>query len=85
MRFVKGSNDLEMYVEPALWCDPEVLAVADKLDAYVLASRPEYAEKVKAHPHMTRVDIKLKDGRTLTGEQEDARGSDGERGWAGRV
>ena len=75
VRLVKGSNDLEMYIDPALWRDPEVLAVADKLQAYPLHTLPEYTQKVKAHPHMTKVEIKLKDGRVLTGEQEDARGS----------
>jgi 2-methylcitrate dehydratase PrpD len=76
VRLVKGSNDLEMYMDPALWRDPEVLAVADKLHAYPLNTLPEYRDKVKAHPHMTKVEIRFKDGRVLSGEQEDARGSD---------
>ena len=76
VRLVKGGNDLEMYIDPGLWRDPEVLAVADKLHAYPLNTLPAYKQKVKAHPHMTRVEIKLKDGRVLAGEQEDARGSD---------
>ncbi len=76
VRLVKGSNDLEMYIDPALWRDPEVLSVADKLQAYPLHTLPAYTQKVKAHPHMTRVEIKLRDGRVLAGEQEDARGSD---------
>ena len=65
---MKGSNDLEMYVDPELWRDPEVLSVADKLQAYPLA--------VESHPHMARVEMKLKGGRVLQGEQEDARGSE---------
>lgn len=65
---VKGSNDLELYIDPALWRDPEVLSVADRLDAYTLTD--------ESRPRMTRVEIRLKDGRTLAGEQEDARGSE---------
>jgi len=68
VRFVKGSNDLEMYIDPELWRDPEILSVADKLQAYPLA--------VESHPHMTRVEIKLKGGRVLVGEQDGARGSE---------
>ena len=65
---VKGSNDLELYIEPAAWRDPEVLAIVDKLEPYSLND--------PSAPHRTRVDIRLKSGRVLTGEQEDARGSD---------
>ena len=36
VRLVKGSNDLEMYIDPRLWTDPEILAVADKLHSYSL-------------------------------------------------
>lgn len=68
VRLVTGDNDLERYIDPALWRDPEVLAVADKLHAYPLA--------VASHPHMTRVEIKLKGGRVLAGEQKDVRGSE---------
>ena len=45
-----------------------MLAIADKLHAYPLA--------VASHPHMTRVEIKLKGGRVLAGEQKDVRGSE---------
>ena len=68
VRLVKGSNDLEMYIDPSLWRDPEVLSVADKLDAYTLTD--------ESRPRMTRVEIRLKGGRVLEGEQEDARGSE---------
>jgi len=64
----KGSNDLEMYIDPDLWRDPEVLSVADKLEAYTLTD--------ESRPRMTRVEIRLKGGRVLEGEQEDARGSE---------
>jgi 2-methylcitrate dehydratase PrpD len=68
VRLVKGGNDLEMYIDPELWRDPAVLAVADKLQPYVLAS--------ESHPHFTRVELRLKDGRVLAGEQEAPRGSE---------
>ncbi|OGA48752.1 MAG: hypothetical protein A3G24_28660 [Betaproteobacteria bacterium RIFCSPLOWO2_12_FULL_62_13] len=68
VRLVKGSNDLEMYIDPELWRDPEVLSVADKLQAYPLA--------VDSHPHLTRVEIRLKGGRVIEGEQDGARGSE---------
>jgi 2-methylcitrate dehydratase PrpD len=64
---VKGSNDLDLYIDRTSWQDPEVLAVADKLHAYVLedASRPQRA----------RVEIRLKSGSSLEGELDDARGT----------
>ena len=65
---VKGGNDLEMYIDRALWQDPEVLSVADKLQAYVVAD--------ESRPQMARVEIRLKGGRFLEGEQEDARGTE---------
>jgi 2-methylcitrate dehydratase PrpD len=68
VRLVKGGNDLELYIDPALWRDPEVLAVADKLEAYTLTDA--------ARPRMTKVEIFLKGGKVLAGEQEDARGSE---------
>ncbi len=68
VRLVKGSNDLDMYMDPDLWRDPEILAIADKLESYAL--------EVPGYPHMTRVEIRLKGGRILKGEQEDVRGSE---------
>src|ERR1019366_2939252 len=68
VRLIKGNNDLEMYTAPELWRNPEILAIADKLQAYPLA--------VESYPHMTRVEIHLKGGRVLKGEQEDVRGSE---------
>ena len=65
---VKGGNDLEFYIDPALWRDPEILSVADKLEAYALTDA--------RRPRMTRVEILLKNGKVLEGEQEDARGSE---------
>ena len=65
---VKGSNDLDLYIDPLIWRDPAILAIADKLEPYVLND--------DAHPHRTRVEIELKSGERLHGEQEDARGAD---------
>ena len=65
---VKGGNDLELYIDRTLWQDPEVLAVADKLQAYVVAD--------ESRPQMARVEIRLRGGRILEGEQEDARGTE---------
>jgi len=67
VRLVKGSNSLEMYINPELWRDPDVLAVADKLQPYVVAkeSLPRYA----------KVEITLKNGKVLEGEQGHIRGS----------
>ena len=65
---VKGSNDLDLYIEPASWQDPAVLAIADKLQAYVLddASCPQRA----------RVEIRLKSGQSFEGALDDARGTE---------
>ena len=68
IRLVKGNNDMEMYTNPQLWSDTDVLAVADKFESYALAD--------KAHPLKAMMEIRLADGRVLTGEQEDARGSE---------
>ena len=65
----KGSNDLELYIDPAMWRDPDVLAVVDKLEPYALANQ--------ANEHRARVEITLKSGQRLEGELEDARGSEG--------
>jgi 2-methylcitrate dehydratase PrpD len=64
----KGGNDLDLYIDSALWQDPQLLAVADKLDPYVIDD--------ESRPHMARVEIKLKDGRVLKGEQNDAIGTE---------
>lgn len=68
VRLVKGSNDLDLYIEPALWRDPEILGIADKLEAYAIND--------DAKPRMSRVEIFLKNGSVLRGEQIDARGSE---------
>jgi 2-methylcitrate dehydratase PrpD len=65
---VKGGNDLELYIEPTSWHDPEVLAMVDKLQPYSVND--------EANPHRTRVDIRLNSGRVLSGELEEARGGE---------
>jgi 2-methylcitrate dehydratase PrpD len=65
---VKGGNDLEYYIDRALWQDAEVLSVAGKLQPYVMED--------ESHPQRARVEIRLKGGRSLEGEQNDARGTE---------
>jgi 2-methylcitrate dehydratase PrpD len=59
VRLVKGSNSLEMYLDPALWHDPEILALADKVEGYAILN-PDL-------PRYTKVDITLKNGEVLSG------------------
>lgn len=34
IRLLKGSNDVVLYTDPAMWRDPEVLAVSKKIQTY---------------------------------------------------
>ena len=34
IRLLEGSNDLRFYLDPQLWCDPEVLTLGKKIDLY---------------------------------------------------
>ena len=65
---MKGSNDLDFYIDSTLWRDPEVLSVADKLRAHVVED--------EARPQAAQVEIRLRDGRRLEGAQDDARGTE---------
>jgi 2-methylcitrate dehydratase PrpD len=67
VRLVKGGNGLEMYLDPALWRDPDILAVADRVECHVVrkAGAPDY----------TQLEIRLKNGRVLSGETAHTRGS----------
>jgi 2-methylcitrate dehydratase PrpD len=67
-KLVKGSNNLEMYLNPELWRDPEILAIADKVEGYAVA-KPDL-------PRYTHVEIKLKNGKVLAGEALHTRGSE---------
>jgi 2-methylcitrate dehydratase len=68
VRLVKGSNSLEMYINPELWRDPDVLAVVDKLQPYAVVK--------ESQPRYTKVEITLKNGKVLEGEQGHTRGSE---------
>ena len=68
VRLVKGGNSLEMYVDPTLWRDPEILGVADRVEGYVL-ERPGL-------PRYARVEIALENGKVLAGEMAETRGSE---------
>ncbi|MFH1604367.1 MAG: MmgE/PrpD family protein, partial [Pseudomonadota bacterium] len=65
LRLVKDSNSLEMYIDPGLWRDPDILAVADKVEGYVI-EKPDLLQ-------YTHVEIKLKNGKVLAGELEHTR------------
>lgn len=68
VRLVKGSNSLEMYIKPELWRDADILAVADRVEGYAVA-KPDL-------PRYTQVEIRLKSGKVLAGEQAHTRGSE---------
>ncbi|MBI2862919.1 MAG: MmgE/PrpD family protein [Chloroflexi bacterium] len=68
VRLVKGSNDLELYMDSKLWRDPEILGIADKVKPYGIPG----ATGVRARA--ARVEIALADGRTLAGSQEHSKG-----------
>ena len=68
VRLVKGSNSLEMYLDPELWRDAEILSVADRVEGYVV-EKPD-------QPRYTHVEIKLKNGKVLAGELAHTRGSE---------
>lgn len=68
VRLVKGRNTLEMYIDPALWRDPEILAIADKVEGYVV-EKPDL-------PRYAHAEIKLNNGKVLAGELADTRGSE---------
>jgi 2-methylcitrate dehydratase PrpD len=67
LRLVKGSNSLEMYIDPALWRDPEVLGAADKVEGYV-RDKPGFLA-------YTHVEVRLKNGKVYSGELDNPRGS----------
>jgi 2-methylcitrate dehydratase PrpD len=67
VRLVKGTIGLEMYIDPVLWGDPDILAVADRVEGYVV-SKPGL-------PRYARVEIELKNGNVLAGELAHTRGS----------
>ena len=68
VRLVKGSNSLEMYLDPGLWRAPEILSIVDKVEGHVVAK--------SGLPRYTTVEIKLKNGKVLAGELAHTRGSE---------
>lgn len=68
LRLVKASNSLEMYIDPALWRDPDILAIVDKVEGFVVAKA--------GFPRYTTVEIRLKGGKVLAGEATHTRGSE---------
>jgi 2-methylcitrate dehydratase PrpD len=68
IRLIKGSNTLEMYLDPKLWTDPEVLSLVDRVEGHVVAK--------PGAPRFTTVDIKLKNGQVLHGELDATPGSE---------
>jgi len=67
VRMVKGSNNLEMYLDPGLWRDTDILSVADRVQGYVV-EKPGL-------PRYAHVEIRLKNGTVLAGELAHTRGS----------
>ena len=69
LRLVKGSNDLSLYADPGLWKDEAILAVAHKM---VAEANPE-AQGTRRK--LTRLQVRLSDGRVLERTQEGPKGS----------
>lgn len=68
IRLLKGSNDLDLYLDSKLWRDPQVLEIAHKVE-------------VKADPEMTqerkfaaRLQVRLKNGKAFEAAAECAKG-----------
>ncbi|MGW3650523.1 hypothetical protein [Streptomyces sp. NPDC000878] len=60
LRLVRGHNRPEDYMDPALWTDPDLLSVVDKVVPYAMEFPPDA-------PFLScRVDIALADGRVVS-------------------
>jgi 2-methylcitrate dehydratase PrpD len=68
VRLLKNDNDLSLYMDPNLWRDPKVLALARKVKSYAV---PEARGDKN---YLTRMAIKLIDGGTVQTHQEYPRG-----------
>ena len=68
VRLLKNDNDLSLYMDRNLWRDPRVLAVARKVRSYAV---PEARGDKN---YLTKMAIKLIDGRTVQTYQEYPRG-----------
>jgi 2-methylcitrate dehydratase PrpD len=69
LRLVKGSNDLDLYLDEKLWHDPEVIGAARKVKAYA------NAEATGDKKASARMKVQLKEGRTLENYQPYRKGS----------
>ncbi|MEV7343523.1 MmgE/PrpD family protein [Streptomyces sp. NPDC093544] len=68
LRLVRGHNRPEDYMDPALWADPDLLSVVDKVVPYAMEFPPDA-------PFLScRVDIAPADGRVLSHTQYGVRG-----------
>ena len=69
LRALKNENDLSLYMDPNLWRDEAVLALAKKVKAYAVG------EAKGDKNYLTRMEITLRDGRIVQELQEFPRGS----------
>jgi 2-methylcitrate dehydratase PrpD len=65
----RGRDRPQDYFDPALWGDPDVLAVADRIEVYQTTFPEEYPPLLSA-----RVDVRLHDGREFATVQRGFRG-----------
>jgi 2-methylcitrate dehydratase PrpD len=68
IRLLKGSNDLSLYADPAMWSDPDVLRVLSRVHAH---RDDHFAGGNDRGCSMT---VKLRDGRTIERTEEFAKG-----------
>jgi len=58
IRLLKNDNDLSLYMDPKLWTDPKVLALAKKVKSYA------DPKAKKDQNYNTTMEVKLKNGKT---------------------
>jgi 2-methylcitrate dehydratase PrpD len=75
IRVVKRSNDLKLYTEPAVWRDPEVLALAHRVHLYFEPRLAAHKRPGEAHGYGCHIKVTLKDGRVLEKEEEYQKGN----------
>lgn len=64
---VRGSNDLDFYIDADSWSDRAVLAIADKLEPYVIDD--------PLQPQRACVEVRLKSGQVFADDRVDSRGT----------
>jgi 2-methylcitrate dehydratase PrpD len=69
LRLIKGNNDLQHYLDPALWSDPAMLEIGRKID--LLADPTATGPRRFA----CRMSIRLSDGREMSGSLPAPKGS----------